>query len=358
MDITEIISGSEDESSTPPSPFPHSHPKFKFGPPNSKSEEGKQSWKCSQYSQDVSQDSSSQMAPPPSKWAKTAPCSTSSSQCCGSGVNKKYIKNNLHQQNRPPLSRSVQTTDPQTGTGCSDRSAVRGLDKRERTQAQGGSDSGMIECFDSRGSQQNPSKIEQSQWMFSGNFKIFLNISSQTTWVFIRKKLISMPFQYLGGTHQLHQLQPGLGRIAITLLKVSGVSVVLLPQCLDIPHGHLPPDPNATIYHHPPAQLAPGITQDYHKSLLVRVTHDASGQPIDPSTTPPQVSDKSTDDWGPYGNRLWFETAEFLFQNAELLAGEVDQLSKLWGCSLQTDNGGIIPPFADHKELYQTIDAT
>ncbi|KAI6101178.1 hypothetical protein F5141DRAFT_1065945 [Pisolithus sp. B1] len=51
-DITEIISGSKDESSTPPSPFPHSHPKFIFiGSTNAKSEEGKQSWKCSQHSE-------------------------------------------------------------------------------------------------------------------------------------------------------------------------------------------------------------------------------------------------------------------------------------------------------------------
>ncbi|KAI5987021.1 hypothetical protein EDD15DRAFT_2372740 [Pisolithus albus] len=116
-------------------------------------------------------------------------------------------------------------------------------------------------------------------------------------------------------------------------------------------------DPNATIYHHPPAQPAPGITRDYHEKLT-GVTCDASGQPVDPSTTPPQVSDKSADDWGPYGNRLRFETAEFLFQNAELSAGEVDRLSELWGHSLQTDGGGMLPPFTDHKELYQTIDAT
>ncbi|KAI6136012.1 hypothetical protein F5141DRAFT_1059273 [Pisolithus sp. B1] len=93
MDITEIISGSKDKSSTPPSPFPHSHHKFEFGPPNLKSEEGKQSHKHSQYSQDVGLGSTSQMAPvPPSKQAKTAPHSTSSSQCCGSGVNKSILQ--------------------------------------------------------------------------------------------------------------------------------------------------------------------------------------------------------------------------------------------------------------------------
>ncbi|KAI5987023.1 hypothetical protein EDD15DRAFT_2372742 [Pisolithus albus] len=95
MDITEIVTGSEDESSTPPSPFPHSHPKFEFGPLNPKSEEGKQSRKRSQYSQDVGRGSTSQTEPPPSKRAKMAPRSTSGSQCCGSGVNKKYIKNDL-----------------------------------------------------------------------------------------------------------------------------------------------------------------------------------------------------------------------------------------------------------------------
>ncbi|KAI6136007.1 hypothetical protein F5141DRAFT_1059268 [Pisolithus sp. B1] len=112
-------------------------------------------------------------------------------------------------------------------------------------------------------------------------------------------------------------------------------------------------DPNATIYHHLPAQPAPGITQDYHEKL----TTLGILQELLMITTPPQVSDKNTDDWGPYGNRLWFETAEFLFQNAELLAGKVVQLSKLWGHSLQTDSGGILPLFTDHRELYQTINA-
>ncbi|KAI6104486.1 hypothetical protein EV401DRAFT_2060884 [Pisolithus croceorrhizus] len=128
------------------------------------------------------------------------------------------------------------------------------------------------------------------------NFKISPSIASQTAQVFVRMTLIFMPFQYLGGTHRLQcdvELLLGLGRI--------------------------------------------------------RVTCDATGQPIDPTTTPPPVSDKSADDWGPYGDRLQFETAEFLFHNVEI---------GLWGNSLQADNIGTLPPFTDHKELYKTIDAT
>ncbi|KIJ58801.1 hypothetical protein HYDPIDRAFT_101977, partial [Hydnomerulius pinastri MD-312] len=85
---------------------------------------------------------------------------------------------------------------------------------------------------------------------------------------------------------------------------------------------------------------------------------DASGRLIDPSAAPPPVSNKSADDWGPYGDKLRFETAEFIFQNAEMSAGEVDRLCELWGRSLQSDRGGALPPFTDHKELYETIDAT
>ncbi|KAF9238354.1 hypothetical protein BU15DRAFT_88408 [Melanogaster broomeanus] len=95
---------------------------------------------------------------------------------------------------------------------------------------------------------------------------------------------------------------------------------------------------NVTAHHRPPSQPAPGTTRDYHETLT--------------------VSDKSADDWGPYGDKLRFETAEFIFQNAEMSGGEVDRLCELWGRSLQSDSGGALPPFTDHKELYKTIDAT
>lgn len=85
---------------------------------------------------------------------------------------------------------------------------------------------------------------------------------------------------------------------------------------------------------------------------------NANGLPIDPKTPPPPVSERSTTDWGPYSNWLRFETAEFLFQKAEMSAGNIDQLCQLWASSLHTDEAHCPPPYIDHKDLYDTIDAT
>ena len=94
------------------------------------------------------------------------------------------------------------------------------------------------------------------------------------------------------------------------------------------------------------------------KTVFTGNIHDANGHIIDPKTPSPPVSEKSPDDWGSYGDRLQFETAEFIFQNAEMSSGDIDRLCDLWGQSLHSDQGGPSPPFTDHKELYKTIDAT
>ncbi|KAF9226995.1 hypothetical protein BS17DRAFT_806975, partial [Gyrodon lividus] len=91
MDITKIVSGSEeDESQTPPSPTRS----LKKVATNAKSKGGKQSQKRDEQDEDC--DSTSQLTqPPPSKQAKTALRSTSGTQHSGSGVNNKYIKDDL-----------------------------------------------------------------------------------------------------------------------------------------------------------------------------------------------------------------------------------------------------------------------
>ncbi|KAI5985780.1 hypothetical protein EDD15DRAFT_2390119 [Pisolithus albus] len=95
-----------------------------------------------------------------------------------------------------------------------------------------------------------------------------------------------------------------------------------------------------------------GIVHDYHEELTGQKC-DSNGQPIHPSSLPPPIFKKPPDDWGSYGSQLGFETAEFIFQEAEMSASKIDKLLYLWGCS----NGGR-PPFSDHNELYETIDAT
>ncbi|KAF8415957.1 hypothetical protein L210DRAFT_3616358 [Boletus edulis BED1] len=87
---------------------------------------------------------------------------------------------------------------------------------------------------------------------------------------------------------------------------------------------------------------------------------DAHGHVIDPKTPAPPASEKSPDDWAPYSDQLRFETAEFMFQNAEMSSGNIDQLCNLWAHSLHTDSDEArhALPFIDHKDLYDAIDAT
>ncbi|KAI5994569.1 hypothetical protein F5J12DRAFT_907243 [Pisolithus orientalis] len=64
-----------------------------------------------------------------------------------------------------------------------------------------------------------------------------------------------------------------------------------------------------------------------------------------------------SDRWSKHiNNHLEFETAQLLFSQAQLSAGKIDQLLHLWGLSLAPHQD--TPPFADHTDLYETIDVT
>lgn len=65
---------------------------------------------------------------------------------------------------------------------------------------------------------------------------------------------------------------------------------------------------------------------------------------------------KSPDDWTPYRNRLEFEAAEFLYTENQMSARQIDKILYYWGITLAVHHDN--PPFADHKDLYNTIDAT
>ena len=69
----------------------------------------------------------------------------------------------------------------------------------------------------------------------------------------------------------------------------------------------------------------------------------------------PQPHSDPTPDWNPFTSCLQFETAEFLFQSAKMLAGNIDKLLKLWAAGAAADGGE--PPFSNHQHLYNTIDA-
>jgi hypothetical protein len=77
--------------------------------------------------------------------------------------------------------------------------------------------------------------------------------------------------------------------------------------------------------------------------------------PLD-TPPPPRDSDKGSDDWTPYDNRLQFEVADFLFRRNQMSAGDINFLFNLWGASLAVHGDG--PPFSKAKHLYDTIDST
>jgi hypothetical protein len=55
-------------------------------------------------------------------------------------------------------------------------------------------------------------------------------------------------------------------------------------------------------------------------------------------------------------NGVQFKTADFLFQCAEMLAENIDELLDLWAESMEDcDNS---PPFESHDHVYELIDAT
>ena len=57
----------------------------------------------------------------------------------------------------------------------------------------------------------------------------------------------------------------------------------------------------------------------------------------------------------PFRNRVEFEAAEFLFCKDQMSASHIDALLDLWAATLEKHNDH--PPFANHRDLYQTIDS-
>ncbi|KIK32535.1 hypothetical protein CY34DRAFT_18979 [Suillus luteus UH-Slu-Lm8-n1] len=104
-----------------------------------------------------------------------------------------------------------------------------------------------------------------------------------------------------------------------------------------------------------PHESKSGLIRDYH-DLLTGCICDENSNFVDPGTPPPPYTAQSSNDWTPYRNRLEFECAEFLYTKNQMSAGDIDKILHLWGVTLAVHNDN--PPFADHRDLYKTIDAT
>ncbi|KAG2149100.1 uncharacterized protein EDB93DRAFT_1240422 [Suillus bovinus] len=97
------------------------------------------------------------------------------------------------------------------------------------------------------------------------------------------------------------------------------------------------------------------LYRNYHPKLNARPC-DVTGRFLADGAPPTPPPIKSPDDWAPYRNRVEFETAEFLYTRNQMSAGDINILLDLWAATLLKYNDK--PPFADHRDLYKTIDAT
>lgn len=82
---------------------------------------------------------------------------------------------------------------------------------------------------------------------------------------------------------------------------------------------------------------------------------DQDGRFLLPGTHSTPRSTPSQDDWTPFTSWLDFETAEFFYKQSQMPAGQIDTILDLWVASLLPH--GDTPPFANHKDLYDTIDS-
>ena len=59
-------------------------------------------------------------------------------------------------------------------------------------------------------------------------------------------------------------------------------------------------------------------------------------------------------DYTPFDNRTHFELADFFYRRVEISQSALDELMHLWAATLPE---GEQPPFADHDDLHNAIDA-
>ncbi|THG94210.1 hypothetical protein EW026_g7213 [Hermanssonia centrifuga] len=86
-------------------------------------------------------------------------------------------------------------------------------------------------------------------------------------------------------------------------------------------------------------------------SLLDGTPCDLDGNDLPPNTPPLPRPQASVNNYSPFTDRSEFELADFFYRKVQMSGGRIDELMQLWG-SRDRD-----PPFADHNDLYNCIDA-
>lgn len=82
---------------------------------------------------------------------------------------------------------------------------------------------------------------------------------------------------------------------------------------------------------------------------------DENGNNLNPPTQRPPLSTSSSTNWHPFEDQSHFELADFLHREEQMPGSKIDRLMHILA-SYYT-NSGQPPPFADHNDLYNAIDA-
>lgn len=100
------------------------------------------------------------------------------------------------------------------------------------------------------------------------------------------------------------------------------------------------------------------LYRNYHPSLTGRPC-DSEGNFLPPGVLPLPLSEKCSDDWTPYRDRLEFELAYYIFTKNQTPAAQINHLLDLWAASLIQAGADLSQvPFKDHCDIYKTIDST
>ncbi|KAG2142346.1 hypothetical protein DEU56DRAFT_939653 [Suillus clintonianus] len=94
--------------------------------------------------------------------------------------------------------------------------------------------------------------------------------------------------------------------------------------------------------------------RNYHTQLNGRPC-DEHGHFLEDDAPPPPCEPQSPNDWTPFRNRTEFETADLFYVQNPTPARKIDAHLALWASTLLKH--GDVPPFADHRDLYETIDS-
>ncbi|KAF8551067.1 hypothetical protein OG21DRAFT_1478282 [Imleria badia] len=102
------------------------------------------------------------------------------------------------------------------------------------------------------------------------------------------------------------------------------------------------------------------LYRNYHK-LLNGHPCDARGALL-PEGASSSLQEKAANDWSPFGNRLEFELADFLYTRCQMPGMQIDTLLDIWAVSLIKAGGQVLfsrhgsTHVPDHKDVYRTID--